>query len=322
MAVPTITGVSPAAGPAGGGALVQISGTGFRLYTPPAYGPVQGPAPCYVQVLFGTAASPRVFVLDGTLLEAYSPAYPGDVELATFAPFGITVRNLDDALVPIPGESATLASAYTFTREDLRPPTLELESPATRITRALLQILKREVLLATSPRTHVDYSPDGIDLNQAEVPSVHLIGPEFIPDAYGWENESIPETQGDGSALVWPNPIMHTLRYTVYGHSNAQPEFITLMSAIRKVVWRNPYLVISGDVPAGARLRLPIVMTDEPSPGAGVLNASLNSMAAKLEIRRVPILYLPPYMRAWPVERLRLEVQKLNGTLVEPITLW
>lgn len=321
MAIPTITAITPTSGPAGGGHLVAITGTNFRQYTPPTSGNPNAPAPCYVQVLFGGEPCPRVYVYSETALEVITPAYPGDVDLETFPAMDVVLKNLDDNLVPIPGEVATRSQAYTFERENLRPPTLEDESPVTRITRAVLRMLKREVLLATSPRTHTDYSPDGVDIAQAGIPTVYLLGPDVKEDAYGWENEAIQEEQLDGTSLIWPNPIMHTLTYTVTGHSDAQPEFITLMSAIRKVFWRNPYLVMPGDVPQGSQIRLPIVVTDDPSPGAGILNANLHTFAAKLEIRRVPILYLPPYLRAWGVGTFTLGTQKLTGTLVETKTL-
>jgi len=114
---------------------------------------------------------------------------------------------------------------------------------------------------------------------------------------------------------------MHTFRYTIYGSSDSQTEFISLMLAARKVFWRNPYLVVDGDVPAGSKVRLPMIMTDEPSPGPGMFNANLHTFSSKLEIRRVPILYLPPYSRVWKVDQMRLQAQKFNGVLVESITL-
>jgi len=323
MAVPTIATIAPVTGPAGGGELVSITGTNFRLYTPPSSGVVQGRDNCYVSVLFGSIASGLVLVFTAGRLDALAPAYDGDVDLDVYPATSVTVQNLNDNLEPIPGESVTRTAAFTYTREDLRKPTLGAESPITRITRRLLYLMKREVLVNASPRTHTDFSSDGVEVAQAGVPSIYALGPEIFPDAYGWENESITEVQPDGTALVWPNPIMHTLRYTLLGNSDSQTEFITLMSAVRKVVWRNPYMVISGDVPSGSEVRLPMVMTDEPSPGTGIFNANLHNFSTKLEIRRVPILYLPPYYRVWgTVEQAGLQVQRPMGTLVETIPLW
>lgn len=324
--VPQITEISPASGPAGGGCLIRITGTGFKISTPPDYdtAPVPSlfdPAPCYVRVTVGGTVAATVSVFSTNELEVLAPAYAGDVELDHFPPVDIVVQNLDGNLVAIPGQSATAVAAFTYERENLRPPTLTVETPTGRIMRSLLQLLKREVLLESSPRTHTDFSPDGIELAQAGVPSVYLLLPEMIPDAYGWENEAIEELQPDGSYLTWPNPIMHTLRCAIMGHSDSQAEMLTLMSAVRKVFWRNPYLVMDGDVPAGSRVRLPMVLVDEPAPGQGVFNANLHSFSARLEIRRVPILYLPPHARGWPVDRVNLGVQKLNGTLVETIAL-
>lgn len=84
FARPTVTGISPAVGPAAGGTVVSVSGTGF----------VPG-----VTVSFGTTAATAVVVESSTLLVATSPAGAGTV--------GVTVTNAD-------GTSAT-SSADQFT---------------------------------------------------------------------------------------------------------------------------------------------------------------------------------------------------------------
>ena len=81
MAVPTIATIAPVTGPAGGGELVSITGTNFRLYTPPSSGVVQGRDNCYVSVLFGSIASGLVLVFTAGRLDALAPAYDGDVDL-------------------------------------------------------------------------------------------------------------------------------------------------------------------------------------------------------------------------------------------------
>lgn len=317
MAVPTITDISPTSGPAAGGALVVITGTNFRLYTPPASGFVGGQDPSYVSVTFGGAEAERVWVEAADTLVAMLPLYPGDPDLESFPAMDVVVQNLDANLAPIAGESATATGGFTFSRDPLRQPTLQLESPFTRISRLLLQWLKKQTLLLSVTKTHTDYSPDGITLAQAGVPSVHLVGPDVVDDAYGWENPDIEEDLAGDEFQLWPNPVMHTLMYDLIGQSDSQIEFLTLIGLVNKFFRRNPYLVMPGDIPTGWTLRMPMVMTDPPSTGAGMGNSNLHTFSSTFEVRRVPILYLPPYVAATKVASLELQTQKFNGTLVE-----
>ena len=97
VAPPTLSVVSPDAGPVAGGTTVTLTGSGFR------------PG---MQVLFGTAAATGVSVdPGGTRLTALAPAH---------APGGV------DVSVTTPGGSATLGNSYTY----LVAPTLTSVSPA------------------------------------------------------------------------------------------------------------------------------------------------------------------------------------------------
>jgi len=322
MAVPTIIAVTPSTGPAAGRNVVKITGTNFRLYTPPAYGPAHSAAPSRVRVTFAGSDALAVSAISSTELDAVAPEYPGDAELASFPASTIVVQNLDDNGSPIAGELASLATAYTYTREALRLPAQVPESPYVRVTRTLLQLVKRQVLLSAGPHVHTDYSADGIALTPAALPSVHVVGPDVEPDAYGWENEPVEEPQLDGSVLVYPNPMMHQFGYDLVGYSDSWPELLSLQAAFRKIPWNNAWLVMAGDVPAGSALRMPLLARTDPTLGTGIGNANLRTCAISLVITRVPILYLPPSYRTRRVESAELQTQKYNGTLVEVKNLW
>jgi hypothetical protein len=109
MAVPTITSVTPSTVWTGG-QLVVVTGTNLRLPPDPpvsATGPLPDPLPT-VGVLVGSVEAKAVDVLSATMLSCNVPAADPSP-----APVAMVVRNLDDAGVPIPGESATLAAAVT-----------------------------------------------------------------------------------------------------------------------------------------------------------------------------------------------------------------
>lgn len=300
---------------------MQIAGANFRLYSPPSYGNLNAAEPRTVQVWFDGVEAADVLVLSATDLEVVPPAYTGDADQTTFPAVDVKVQNVEDDGTLIATEEATATAAYTYIREALRPPTLEIESPFVRISRQLLHLLKRQVMLDVSLRTHTDFSADGLILPDAPIPSLSISGPTITQDAYGWENAQIEDTLGSGFADIYPNPIMHTVSYEMIGRSDNEAEYQRMMGVARKFCWQNPYLVISGDVPADSTIRLPLVMTDEPQVQAGTLNANLHTFVASFEIRRVPVLYLPPYLRTVEVATLQLETQTVTGTLVETINL-
>lgn len=321
MAVPTITSIIPSSGTAAGGNRIVITGTNFREYTTATSGFIGDSNTSRVEVLFNGLAA-DVFAISATEIDVLPPAYTGDEDAESFSAVDVTVTNLDDDLAGIPGETVTSSAAYTYLRESLRPPTLETESPLVRITDSLIQLLKRQVLANTALMTDTDYSPDGIAIKQAEVPSLSILGPQLIPDAYGWENPDIEVDNGDGTTDIWPNPIYHTFIYTLSGGSDNPIELHTLMGAVRKFVRRNAYMVIDADIPSNTSVRMPLIMTGEPDMAASVMNANYHSFDSTIELRRIPIMYLPPYLRTKPVDILELQVQLFTGTLVETKDLW
>ena len=78
---PTVTGMSPVAGPLGGGTLVTITGTGFTGAT---------------AVNFGTAAATNVTVVGATTITADSPAGTGTVNVTVTTPIGTSVTSPAD----------------------------------------------------------------------------------------------------------------------------------------------------------------------------------------------------------------------------------
>ena len=81
VAAPTITGLSPTTGPAAGGTVVTITGTGFTGAT---------------AVDFGTVAATNVTVVNATTITAVSPAGSGTVNVTVIAPAGTSATSTAD----------------------------------------------------------------------------------------------------------------------------------------------------------------------------------------------------------------------------------
>ena len=81
VAAPTVTGVVPTSGPAGGGTFVTITGTGFTGAT---------------EVDFGTTPATDVTVVSATTITAESPAGTGTVDVTVVAPGGRSATSSAD----------------------------------------------------------------------------------------------------------------------------------------------------------------------------------------------------------------------------------
>lgn len=316
MAVPTITSLTPAYGPAAGSNLIKITGTNFLIHDPPAGGYVGGSPAESVRVKFNGIQANSVSVLSTTELLVLVPQFTGASLQHEYTPVAIHLQNIDATGIPIPLEEVEVLAAYTYKREPLRPPSLPVESAYKRITKELISAVQRQILLDTGLTTHTDYSPDGVQILEATLPSLSLMGPDVIPDAYGAENALVYETLVSGSA-EWPPPVMQTLQFELRGLSDNSGEFLTLMGAARKFCRTNPYFNMIADIPVGRNMRLPLVVTVEPSRSGDVLNANLHEFVLSFELRRVPILFAPAVATVWPINEIELQSQAFNGILVE-----
>lgn len=226
MAIPTITSVSPRSGPASGGDLVRIAGTGFAQDIEVRF----GDAPAAVELLREEAGGVR-------MADVRTPPHSdGRVDL--------TVRNLDGDGVPIPGEEATLAAAYRFLRARIAE-----ESNLTRIVRSLLQRLRREVLDAASISVSVDYDDTVIDgvhvIALAQLPAVVLSGPRIDENRFFSTNvphEDAVTGRAGPELLRRRPPFTVDLEFTITGASNRTVELLNLMAAVATFLNRTRWL--------------------------------------------------------------------------------
>lgn len=236
MAVPTITSVSPVAGPSSGGDLVRITGTGF--------------ADSVAVLIGGVAASVLgVHVSDAaTVVDVHSPAHdPGRVS--------VELHNLDVNGLPIAGESVVVPLAYTFERTNL-----VLESDLTRIVRKLLRDLKRQLIANTSMSVSVDYDGGALEEDGAvaiaTLPGVVLSGPRMRPNRTLSTNELAEKVVAVGAGYELQRqrpPTTMDLLFTLTGACERTAEALNLMSAVVAYFNRNQWLEVERD-PANSSL--------------------------------------------------------------------
>lgn len=175
MAVPTIASCSPSVIYTGG-QFVTLTGTNFRVppFPGPSTAPLPPPAPS-VSVTIGGVPATAVAVYSATSLSCVAAAHDEGA-------VSIVVQNLDSAGAPIAGETATASGLLTYKRAALTD-----ESDFTRLTRALLRELKRQVVdnVVLTVATDYDSTPGGSAFNIAEfasLPALVVNGPISIDD--------------------------------------------------------------------------------------------------------------------------------------------
>lgn len=236
MAIPTLASVTPSAGPASGGDLVRLVGTGF--------------AP-KVAVRFGERAATIVAVRDEagvSLVDVRTPAHEAGV-------IDVELQNVDANDVPVASESVLLAGAYRFARA-----TVAREADLTRIIRQLLRELKRQVLANVSATVSVDYDDTVIDglnvIAMAKVPSLVLSGPTLRPNRFYSANVPHEDVVAGslGPELVRRKPPYTVdLVFTLTAASERTAELFNLMAAVATFLNRNRWLELPRDPNDAAR---------------------------------------------------------------------
>jgi hypothetical protein len=230
MAMPILTALGPAAGPASGGDLVRLHGVGFAAR---------------VQVLFGGVAATVLNVREEggeSFADVRTPAHPpGAVDA--------TLRNLDAEGAPVPGEEASLASAYRFERAPI-----VREADLTRVVRALLRELKRQVIENVSASVALDYDDtpsDGLNVVAiARLPSLVLSGPRLVENRFFSTNEPNEDTVAGPSGPELQRrrpPFTVDLGFTITAASDRTVELLNLLAATATFLNRNRWLVLDRD---------------------------------------------------------------------------
>lgn len=240
MAIPTVSIVSPTAGPVSGLQLVVIGGTGFALPpAPPATGPVPTPPPS-VSVVIGGRQATRVDVLSSTELHVITPALPAGVH-------DVVVQNNDAFGIPVSGETVTAVGAYTARRPDFRSKCWSVE----RVMRQLVLLLREQVLDNTVVTTHTDYDGSPTDgenvVEVAVLPAVVVGGPTLTENRFYADTAS--RTEGGPGGVVRQLPIAWTgdAVFTIAAISDSTVELLGITQALVAVAERFPLLELLRD---------------------------------------------------------------------------
>ena len=292
MTAPTITAVSPTSGSTRGRNIVKVTGSGFRGVTLPTVGSrIRSPEPQTVQVLFGTAVSPFVGVVSATELDVEVPEWRGSFSVTFPVSLSVTVKNLDDAGVPITGESATKTDAYAVSR-----PKLTARTPYLRIIVELIESLRRHVhgnVWWTQSPDFDDNTADGLDLTKrGTLPLLKLSGPNETdnpthkPD-FGETTETSTtfERQRDRNFV----DLDFGLEGICRGDKNVN-KLTALSNAVTDFFQDRPWLSVLKDpaVPTSEMLQYPVGLSSPPDFDVGPDLDGLQRFRCAVTIEGVP----------------------------------
>ena len=222
----------PDHGPTSGGNLVRLVGDDFSQ-----------------RIVVRLGALPplvtRAFAHHGAFVaDLLVPAHPA-------GPVDVTITNLDAVGVPLP-DVVFASHAYTFEAPDLLG-----DAELTRICRAIVQLLRRDLLVNTHLAVHVDVDPAVLDAADptgplrltpiATVPSVIVSGPALRPSgAYRTTAPTVARVDLDTVRALRPSTIVD-LAFTLTGASRSVAELLNLFAATRRCVARTPWLTMPRD---------------------------------------------------------------------------
>ena len=308
MAVPQVTNIYPNTAHVGGEAMVRILGGDFRTryrlsadfgldgeFVTIIEGPLataDNDSPT-VRVSFGAAASQRVVVVNHALMYVLVPT----TALDGAGTVDVTVENLDDDGVPIPGESVTKTLAFTYLQTSFTQ-----DSTLVRVVRKFIRELRRQVLRNTTiANTHTDYDAatgDTFNLTELqELPSLVIIGPEL--DKYTQPDIMI-YTDSFGVKTQQRQPLYADLSFQLVGAADRHVVLLNLQSALVTFIQRNPFLIVDRDPddPAAGQLKFELVFPSSggaPSINGGGDDNNVSTFGARVVIKDVPITGLPGF---------------------------
>ncbi len=130
---------------------------------------------------------------------------------------------------------------------------LAVESDLTRLVRALLQEIKRDVLANTSLTVSMDYLPLHPDTPEvvalSKLPCLVLSGPRMSVNRFYGTNEPISESE----TTVRVGPLTMDLSFTITGGANRTTDLLNLMAQVGSFLNQHPWLEMPR-VPGGHEL--------------------------------------------------------------------
>lgn len=298
MAVPTITNVSPATGPAGGHNIVTLTGTNFKTPTVSYSIPITEDIPTVSVTVNGVSAL-AVSVLSSTEIDIIVPRYRGSVHtssqgfLTAYPAVDIVVSNLDSDGDVISGEVATASSAYTYARWNLGPP--DNDPPILQVLRRLMQDLMLDITSNVGRGIHVDFTETGTDTQRiiANPPciGVGVSTPKDKEWAY-WDNGKQLIEDGDGNLWEYDGAWTRMLVCDLLIVGEGEREAAHIVDRVEEFVHLHPHFTVDADQDLfpGEEDEHVLEVSSYPVGGNDPNNADIKAYAMQVRVRGIQML--------------------------------
>ncbi len=238
MAVPTITSITPDLGHTGGGALVEIIGTNFRVPTPQTAvaGEPVPVAPPSIEVEFDGVAVTSIQFISATRIFVVTP----EIDEANV---DVVLRNIDDLGAPIGGEEVTVTDGFSFRR-----PQLHIASDLVTVIRNLILTMRRQIHPSVSLTVHTDFDDTSADLlniaKLASIPALVIQGPKLEENRFYSLNQLEQEVSGTDPEefFIKREPYTVDIVFEYLGVSNLKVEHLNFSNAVIAFFHKNKFV--------------------------------------------------------------------------------
>lgn len=279
MAVPTITLITPAV-IFTGGQMVTITGTNFQVpYPPPttSTGVLPPPNPTVAVTVAGRSAR-NVRVLSSTSLTCI--VAPLDTSTAV----SVVVQNLDEDGEAVVGETVTVSNKLKAQRADLA-----IEAGVTRLERALIVELRRQVIENVLKTAAVDYdgTPGGVfDVpDVGALPALAIQGPQIVDNRFFDTDLGLFTVSGsDFTRRRTAKTINLTYRFVAM--DNKQVRNMNLLTLMLQFLQNNPFIELRrDDSDPSSSVFYELAQVGEFTTFTGSSNSDIRGFSGSLVIR-------------------------------------
>lgn len=324
MAIPTITSITPNAGPSVGGHNVVIVGTGFKVPTIVLGNPSTSDVPT-VSVTFDGQACSVMKVLSSTQLEVLPPWYRSTTRAGTppaeaekIFPVNVVVSNLLAGAV-IPGEIVTSVGGYSYTRWVLGPP--GTSGAIVGAVEAWVERLRREVCRTVAITRSAEYAEGtGVEVDPARIPSVNMGFRLQENMQLRHENQGRMSVQDPADAdrfFVYEGIKTYDMIYRTIVAGDGFREATEMVDALMEGIEVQPYLYTPGDTglwPTRTYEKNPIFVTQDPELASGVTGWRMVSYSMEIVVQGLRVKPRRAREKIWAIDQF--SVWDLGQTLV------
>jgi hypothetical protein len=321
MAIPTLTTLTPATGPASGHTLVTLTGTNFRTRTG-VLGPQASPVlPSTVKVTIGgyqVLYAHAVSATEIAVLTCPCRQDPTDYP-ETFPALSVVVQNLDDSGVLIPTETVTKTLAWTYVRAQLAYPAPE--PPLLQVITTFLRRLKREIWREAVIKTSPDFGDEFLTYSVlADLPAI-VVSVDMPRDPIWsqYDNEPVLKAQTGHWHRYRPSRTYKLIFRLVLAAKTGGTAHRMLDAALGTFM-DSPELVVAGDARWSTdENKYPLDILDEPKTVAVIGDAGTEAFSLTVQVSGVPLMPSQPMEDIYPITQIYLALANMNPGSAAPV---